>query len=265
MLYALVAAICIMLASLSGIFFVWKNTEKWMRRNLRYLITFAAGVFFVVSYNLFAESIEHDVALFTLLIVASLGALSLEVVSRIVPKSHHHHGVDHRHTHNKLDARRLLLGDSIHNAIDGVLLVSAFIIDVRFGIGVACAIFLHEVVQGISEFFVLREAGFSAGTALVLNFIVNATILLGVVGGSLIASAELFVPLLTAFAAGSFVFVVTRDLLPSTFRDVSRNKNAPRHLLAGMLGVALMFSIGVLVPDAHANATIPTVLSSLLA
>ena len=116
------------------------------------------------------------------LIVASglLGVLVLEIIERFHLASHHHHDTKHDHEHTGINARKLLFTDAIHNVADGVLLVPAFAVDVRLGIATAVAIFLHEAVQEVSEFFVLKEAGYSTKKALTLNFLVSSTILIGV-------------------------------------------------------------------------------------
>jgi len=237
-----------MLASLLGAILMWFSAGKWFEKNLRYLVTFAAGVFIIVSYGLFTEAIELGGSVMMIAITAISGAVFLEISGHLIPDSHHHHG-SHAHEHTATDARRLLLGDAIHNVIDGFLLVPAFLIDVRVGIVTAAAIFFHEVVQEISEFFVLKEAGYSTVRALTLNFVVSSTILIGVALGMFVSSVAEFIPLLIAFAAGAFLYVVFRDLLPSTIRSITYSKNAPAHLIAGALGIIAMFSIGIIAPD----------------
>lgn len=251
MSYAFIAAFVIMLASLSGAVFAWHSAGHWIEKNLRYLVTFSAGVFVIVSYGLFTESIELGGSGILIALSAIAGAAFLEIAGRLIPDSHHHHGT-HAHKHSRTDARRLLMGDAIHNTIDGFLLVPAFLIDIRVGIVATAAIFFHEVVQEISEFFVLKEAGYSTTRALTLNFIVSSTILVGVAVGMFVSTSTLFVPLVIAFAAGAFLYVVFRDLLPSTFRSVAYSKNGGAHLIAGVLGIIVMFSISVIAP-AHSD------------
>jgi len=251
MSYAFIAALVIMFASLAGALFVWRSAGEWVEKNLRYLVTFSAGVFIIVSYGLFTESIELGGTTLLIGISAIAGALFLEIAGRLVPDSHHHHGT-HAHGHTKTDARRLLVGDAIHNIVDGVLLVPAFLIDVHLGIATTAAIFFHEAVQEISEFFVLKDAGYTTTRALTLNFIVSSTILIGVILGLFVSASAEFIPLLIAFAAGAFLYVVFRDLLPSTFRSVKYSKNAAGHLIAGLLGLLVMFGIGIIAP-AHSE------------
>tara|TARA_B100000745_G_scaffold219274_1_gene145992 strand:- start:6491 stop:7285 length:795 start_codon:yes stop_codon:yes gene_type:complete len=249
-----IAALGIMFASLTGALFMWKGLGSWVQKNSRYLVTFSAGIFVVVTYGLFSESLEYGKDLTVVVIVATAGAILLECVSQLLPNRHHHHGLDHRHVHSRTDARRLLIGDSFHNVIDGIVLVPAFLLDIRIGIAAAIAVFLHEAVQEISEFFVLKEAGYSTVRALSLNFLVSSTILVGVFLGGYVKDSQEFVPYLLAFAAGSFFYVIVRDLLPSTVRDIMRRPSAPKHLIAGVLGIVIMLSVGILVPEVESEA-----------
>ncbi|PCI89999.1 hypothetical protein COB18_02675 [Candidatus Kaiserbacteria bacterium] len=248
MSYTFIAAFIIMLASLVGIIFTWYSAGTWLQKNLRYLVTFSAGVFIIVSYGLFTESIELGGNIIYVALSALLGAVLLEGASRLIPNSHHHHGPTSEHEHTPTDARRLLLGDALHNTIDGILLVPAFLIDIRVGIATTLAIFLHEIVQEISEFFVLKEAGFSTARALIVNFIVSSTILIGVFISLFTSSASNMIPLLTSFAAGAFLYVIFRDLLPSTFRDIQRAKNYTHHAAAAVLGILVMFGVTAITP-----------------
>ena len=250
-----IAAFVIMLASLSGKLFVWNAASNWFNRNLRYLVTFSAGVFIIASYGLFEESFNFGGTTVTILLGAALGAAVLEFVTWLVPQTHHHHDIEHDHTHSRTDARRVLIGDAVHNVADGILLVPTFLIDIRFGIATTLAVFLHEIVQEVSEFFILREAGYSTTRALVLNFSVSSTILIGVGIGLFAADVSVLVPMLLAFAAGAFLYVIFRDLLPGTIRSIVRKNEMGKHLIAGVLGVLAMFGVSALAPHSHTDET----------
>ena len=244
----LLAAFVMMLASLSGVIVLWKTAGAFIKNNVRFLVSFAIGVFAVTTYDLFVEGFATSTDTFILIVGALLGALLLELVTQLNPNRHHHHGTEHDHGHTKTDARRLLLGDAIHNVADGIVLVPVFLIDIRLGIATAIGIFLHELVQEISEFFVLKEAGYTTRRALILNFIASSTILIGVGIGLYATQAPLFESMLITFAAGAFLYVLLRDLVPSTLRTIKRRKQPLMHVSAVTLGVALMASVGALTP-----------------
>lgn len=244
-------AFAVMCTSLIGVVFVWNRFGRWLESNLRYLISFAAGVFVIVSYGLFVEAHELSTDLTLLVLGAIAGPALLELITRMIPATHHHHGTENEHDHSPTDARRVLIGDAVHNIADGIVLVPAFLIDARLGLATALAVLLHEAVQEISEFFILRQAGYSNYRALVWNFIVSSTIFIGVFIGIAISNTTVLVPALMSFAAGAFLYVVFRDLLPSTVRAIVRNHNAGKHLLAVALGILVMFGVNIITPHSH--------------
>ena len=249
--YVFIAAICIMLASLAGVVFADRHISGILARNLKILIAFAGGVFAVLAYSLFAEVLEMGISATALIVSALLGALFLEVANHIIPSAHHHHDTAHDHTHGRIDARRMLIGDAVHNIGDGIILVPAFLAGPHIGIATAGAIFLHELVQEIAEFFVLREAGYSTREALVRNFAVSATILIGVgIAFLAIFTAELETPLL-AFAAGGFVYIIARDLLPSVVRSVRGGSPLSHFIGVATIGALLMGGVQALTPHTH--------------
>ena len=248
------AALVIMLASLSGAIFLGRSSGRWLGPRLKYLVTLSAGVFIAIVYSLLFEVFEHsEGALISVLGWIALGVVIVEVLSRLIPKAHHHHGDhDSDHTHGRLEARRMLLGDAMHNIADGLLLVPAFALDLRVGIFTAFAIFAHELVQEISEFFVLKEAGYTTKEALLRNLIVSGTIFVGVGLSLLAVSIEaLEIPLL-AFAAGGFIYIVLRDLLPHTWGAVKKEEGSlTKHVAIGLVGTLVMLSVNTFIPHAH--------------
>ena len=114
LVYPVIAAVVIMLASLSGILFTSHRLNSWMERNLPLLATFSIGIFAVISWGLFGEALEHGRALHVI-IAAVLGAALVRSLSSVIPDAHHHHDPHPDHEHTSLDARRILIGDAVHN------------------------------------------------------------------------------------------------------------------------------------------------------
>lgn len=252
--YAIISAVVIMFASLSGALFVGRSSAAWMKRNLKYLVTLSAGVFIAIVYGLLSEVVHKEGApWYSVLGWIALGVVVVEILSRLIPKAHHHHG-DHEgdHLHGRLEARRMLLGDAMHNIADGLLLVPAFMADVWLGIFTAFAIFAHELVQEISEFFVLKEAGYSDREALTRNFIVSGSIFIGIAVSVLATSVEVLEVPLVCFAAGGFIYIIVRDLLPNTIAYTKKEKNSTlSHVAVGLLGILTMAFVSYIVPHEH--------------
>lgn len=240
-----------MLASLVGVIFTWKTLGAWLTPRLRYLIALAAGVFTVIIYGLLEEALHEG---FSILVVGSFlfGVVLLEIVTRLLPKNfHHHHGPCTEHSHGKIDARRMLVMDAVHNVHDGLTLVPAFLVSPVLGFGVALGIFLHELVQEISIFFILKEAEFSTKKALMWSFAVSTTLLLGVLLSATLASVSDFTLPLVAFSAGGFIYILIRDLLPSVYSHACAEKKYKQYAFVFVLGFLVMLAVTIATPHEH--------------
>jgi zinc and cadmium transporter len=238
-----------MSASLIGIIFSWKILSNFLMTKLRHLIALASGVFTIIIYGLIIESL-HDGLTMTIILSFIFGGLLLETIIKLLPNKdkHHHHGLHPEHKHTKIDARRVMISDSIHNIHDGIALVPAFLVSFQVGIGTAIGIFLHEIVQEISEFFIYKEAGYETKKALIWNFISSSTILLGVMFSLLLSSVENFAHPLVAFAAGGFSYILLRDLLPSVMRNARTEKKYFSYIISYLIGFSLMLTVTIFTP-----------------
>lgn len=246
----IISAATIMLASLFGIIFVWKGLGAWTERNLRYLATCSIGVFAVIIYGLFAEAIEHQ-GIFAVSLFALAGLVTIASITALIPNAHHHHEGTGGHDHSPIDARRMMLGNAIHNMGDGLLLVPAFLIDARVGIATAAATFFHELVHETSGFFVLKQAGYSNKKALGMNFLVSSSIFIGVGLALGLSSVDGLADALVPFAAGGFLYVVARDLIPHTIKSIKGHGKAGLHLASLLVGATAMIAVSLLAPHGH--------------
>ncbi len=136
-----------------------------------------------------------------------------------------------------------LVGDSIHNFIDGLVIASVFMIDVKLGIATTLAVAIHEIPQEIGDYGVLIYAGFKRKMALILNYAVALTVVLGgIVGYLLFSSLESFLPFLMPFAAGGFVYIAASDLMPE-IRKESNLKKSILSFFIFILGIAIMYLV----------------------
>ncbi len=162
--------------------------------------------------------------LFATLLAGLLGFFLLEKIA-LLRHSHHHEGDGHNHHHGH-DAEvagrsggMILVGDGIHNFVDGVLIAAAFMADYQVGFFTALAIIAHEIPQEIGDFIVLLNAGFSRARALLYNLICGLS---AVVGGVLsyffLAKAHAAMPYLLVIASSSFIYIAVSDLIPQMHR-----------------------------------------------
>ena len=162
--------------------------------------------------------------LFATLLAGLLGFFLLEKIA-LLRHSHHHEGDGHNHHHGH-DAEvagrsgwMILVGDGLHNFVDGVLIAAAFMADYQVGLFTAIAIIAHEIPQEIGDFIVLLNAGFSRRRALLYNFICGLS---AVVGGVLayyfLERAHAAMPYLLVLASSSFIYIAVSDLIPQMHR-----------------------------------------------
>jgi zinc and cadmium transporter len=162
--------------------------------------------------------------LFATLLAGLLGFFLLEKIA-LLRHDHHHEGDGHHHHHGH-DAENagrsgwmILVGDGIHNFVDGILIAAAFMADYQVGIFTAIAIIAHEIPQEIGDFIVLLNAGFSRTRALLYNLICGLS---AVVGGVLayffLESANTAMPYLLVIASSSFIYIAVSDLIPQMHR-----------------------------------------------
>ena len=258
---ALLAALAVMLVSLVGVIFTAGSLGAWMRKYLTYLATLSAGVFLIIAFHLANEAVEEGGWLVAVSGVL-LGALLMEGIHYLLPNKHHHHGHAHDHAHSPIDGRRVLISDALHNVGDGILLVGAFASNIFVGIAATIGVLLHEAVQEISEYFVLREAGYTHGGALVRSFAVSATILIGIFVATYLSSVDFILALLSGIAAGGFLSVVFHDLLPHAIHSVRANGGVIVHVVALLLGATGMFALQSAFPHEEASANVTPVIET---
>lgn len=211
MIEPFIASFAVALLSLIGAFFIG---EKGAGKNMhRIIIPIAIGVFLgVIFFELIPETLEASEFYGAVAIVA--GFLLFSVLSHILHTYHHHDEDGSESCEHTGSARMLLVGDAVHNIADGVVIVSAFLINPAVGIATTLGIALHEIPQEIAEYGVLIHAGFSRKKALLLNFLSASSIFLGVALASLFVHLGDYLWILTGIAAGNLLYIVASDMIP---------------------------------------------------
>lgn len=221
-----------------------------MFRNMKYLISFAAGVFFMTALSLSQETFEmldlRDGALAVI-----IGFVAIWLVHIFFPETHHHHDHECKHHDSRNAGIKVLVGDTIHNTGDGIMLVTAFSISTELGVFAALSIFVHEFFQEISEFFVLREAGYSIKQTLVVNALSALSIFIGIGIGIFLTQSVNLQGFLLGITAGIFFHIVVHDLFPFHSVKNLHTKKSWKHLVLFMSGVLLLMFVGFFTPHGH--------------
>ncbi len=206
------------------------------------LVAIAAGSMLGTAFlHLLPEAIDFlsaEIVLKTTL----FSILAFYLLEKIMHWHHPHNEPSHVHSFGYLN----LMGDLIHNFIDGLILASTFIVDINLGFTTLFVLALHEIPQELSDFGVLLYAGFTKKKALVLNFFVGvSSVLGGILGYYLASSVESFVPYLLPVAAGGFIYIATSDLVPS-FKKERQYRKSINATIMFMLGIALPLLISTI-------------------
>ena len=199
-------------------------TTRVLTRVVQHLVSLSAGVLLGTALlDVLPEAFESQAspqALFATLLGGLLFFFLLEK-AELYRHSHHHEGDEHHHHHgfDHEQAGRggwsVILGDSIHNFCDGIIIAAAFLADVRLGVVTSLAIIAHEIPQEVGDYIVLLNAGFSRGRALFYNALSGlAAVVGGVIGYFVVGPWEALFPYLLVVASSSFIYVAVADLIP---------------------------------------------------
>lgn len=225
----------IVLATLAGgllsVFIAAALTLSVLGRIVRHLVSLSVGVLLGTALlHVLPEAFESDVdphRLFMTLLGGLLFFFLLEK-AELYRHGHHHEGDGHEH-HHHFDERQagrggwsVLVGDSIHNFCDGIIIAAAFLADVQLGMVTAAAVIAHEIPQEVGDYIVLLNAGFSRRKALLYNALSGlASVVGGVLGYYIVGPWEALFPYLLVAASSSFVYVAVADLLPQLQQRLS--------------------------------------------
>lgn len=242
LLFTIGCVIVISLCSMAGTLLLTAR-EEFVSKAMIYLVSFATGAMLgIVFFHLLPEVMESsDPHIGSVLIL--LGVLLAFCIEKFI-HWHHCHIVDHhdeeegQHTHPM--GSLIVIGDGIHNFIDGMLIASAFMVSIPLGIVTAIGIILHEVPQELSDIALLLHSGFSRGRAILWNTLSSCAAILGAVVAIVFAQwAEGIEFILLPIAAGNFLYIATTDLIPELHKETRLTKSLQQLALL-VLGIALM-------------------------
>lgn len=218
-------------------------SKKSLNKMLLFLVSFATGALLGGAFfHLIPEALEELKILTALLLVFS-GFFLFFLIEKFLHWHHcHKTGKCEKHPFTYL----ILLGDGIHNFIDGLIIASSFLISIPFGIMTSLIIMSHELPQEIGDFGVLIYGGFTKTKALVYNFISQLTSVLGGILGFYFFQLNNYSIYLLPFAAGGFLYIAIMDLIPEIFKEKNPIK-ITTNLIAIILGLLILISSKFLV------------------
>jgi zinc and cadmium transporter len=161
-----------------------------------------------------------------------------------------HSSHDHGHDHGRSGAM-IMVGDTFHNFVDGIIIAGAFLADFRLGVVTTLAIIAHEIPQEIGDFLILLHSGYSRAQALGLNFLTGVATLIGaLVGYFALSMLEGWTPILLGLGGASMLYVAMSDLIPGLHKRAEIGATLQQLVLIG-LGVGSVGLAGRLLESAH--------------
>ncbi|MDR9381525.1 MAG: ZIP family metal transporter [Natronomonas sp.] len=219
--------------------------EELLDKVLLGLVALAAGSFLGGAFiHLLPRAIAEAGTADTLpLFLYLLGGFCLFYVLEQFLHWQHHHSASHE---RKPVSYLVLVSDTLHNFIDGLVIAGAFLVGTPLGAVTTLAIALHEIPQEIGDFGVLVYGGFERRRALVLNYATQSTVILGGIVGFWLNDVLTGLPVvLLPFAAGNFIYIASSDLIP----EIKSEANVIRstlYFLVFLVGIALMLGVRLL-------------------
>jgi zinc and cadmium transporter len=236
-LYAIGSVVLVSLFSLVGILLLLLR-EKILNYVVILLVSFSSGSLFGNAFiHLLPETVERNGFTVWVSIYTLSGIAGCFVVEKFVHWRHVHSPA---HEEVEAFAYMNLLGDAVHNLLDGVVIVSAYALDISVGVATTIAILFHEIPQEMGDFGVLVHGGLSRKKALFFNFVTALTALIGaLLTMVLINFAQQLTVFLIPFSAGTFIYIAGSDLIPQLHKE-NEIRDSLLQLVFFSLGISVM-------------------------
>jgi zinc and cadmium transporter len=244
---AFASVIAVSLVSLVGLV-TFSMDEARVRKLATFFVSFAVGAllgnaFIHLIPETFEGELQGEASLGPSLLILG-GMMVFFVVEKLL---RHQHGVLHEHYHGHRELRRPelaainILGDAIHNFIDGVVIGASYLVSPALGLSTTIAVLLHEIPQEFADFGILIHSGLSVRKAVLLNLASASVAILGTALSLLAGSVaqETVTASLVPLTAGGFVYLAAADLIPELQHDRSLRALVVQTVLI-TLGIVVM-------------------------
>jgi zinc and cadmium transporter len=239
------------LSVLCAALFALNARPHWVNLLVSYAIGALLGAVFL---DILPEAIRLTTNVATLSGTVLAGILLFFTLEKLLLWRHCHHDHCevhelHEHADHGRSGMLIMVGDTFHNFVDGVIIAAAFLTDTNLGIVTAVAIIAHEIPQEVGDFMILLHSGYSKAQALRLNLLSSlATLVGGVLAYFILQDMRGIVPTLLALAAASMLYVAVADLIPGLHKRVALRDTLQQVALIA-LGVGSILLVNVLVTE----------------
>ena len=244
LVWILLSTFLVSLISLIGIFTLTIN-DKLLQKIIFSLIGFSAGALIGGAFlHLLPEALKGTKST-TVFYYLILGIVLFFLLERYVHWRHCHEKGCDIHAFTYLN----LVGDGLHNFIDGMVIAAGFIVSFKLGVVTTLAIILHEIPQELGDFGVLIFGGFTKQKALVYNFLTALTAMLGALAGYFIIDfSRGFSNFIMPLTAGGFIYIATSDLIPQIHKETDLRRSSLA-FFAFLLGIVFMALAKQILPE----------------
>lgn len=246
-------SIVIFFSLIGGLFSLIGGAILLSRRSIasklaKYATPFAAGALLAAVFlDLLPDGIEESDA--DTVLMAALGGIILFFIAERFLRWFHHHHSDDEEKHKDPSIHLIIAGDTLHNALDGIAIASAFLINVPTGIITTIAVAAHEIPQEIGDFGLLLNKGLSRKKVLIVNALsALATTLTAVITFALGSADKLPTGILLGLSAGFLLYIALSDIIPTIHGNTDASKLLQLQTLLLILGVAV---VGMSIELAH--------------
>lgn len=222
--------------------FILLSRKNFALRVSHFLASFAAGTLLGTAFlDLLPEaSHEAEASRTNIFLWTLIGIIVFFLLERFIHWFHHH---EEAHEHNKEAKSTLpliIIGDTVHNFLDGVVISATFLVSIPLGIVTTWAVFAHEIPQEIGDFGLMLHKGLSRKMIIAVNILSAVVALLGAIITYLLGNIlEAYIPIFLALTAGFFIYIAASDLIPEIHYEKSRKFAVVKSLLL-LLGVILI-------------------------
>jgi len=218
------------------------------------LISFAIGALLGAAFlEVLPHAFQHGESVHAVAATVLGGILGFFVLEKLLLwrhchveacEAHDHHTEPHDHGRSGL---MILVGDTFHNFVDGVLIAAAFMESTELGVVIATAVIAHEIPQEVGDFLILLHSGYKKGQAFALNLLSSFAMVVGAVLAYFsLQLISAWINTLLALAGASMVYVAVADLIPGLHKRPELGATVQQALLIG-LGVATIWGVGYFV------------------
>lgn len=232
--------------SLSGGFLLIAN-KKRATSLAQYATSFAAGALLAAAFFDLLKEASHEGSIEVALTSTLGGIIGFFLLERFLRWFHHHHEHE-KETKTDPSIPLIVIGDIVHNFIDGIAIAAAFLVDIPTGIIVTLAVAAHEIPQEIGDFGLLLHKGMSRKNVIIVNIAsALATTIAAVVFYTIGHNIPLPLDIILGVVAGFFIYIAVSDIIPDIHRSENTRLAGPQTALL-ILGVII---VGIVTTNLH--------------